>query len=274
MTKTIALTIGQAEIAMEAIAKYTELMESQEETKWLSEGADSIVTSIIDQLGQTGKEAQSCVKLEAAISSHLSPSELENYSLTDVSITLINNNTGEKSVVEVDDFDLTEFQWIDQEKQWEEEEKEMELNKIVLPLRHDDKKVEQSPKWILDLEQREGGEVELTQNMANDIAQALSGIYFTYDEFGYEVPSTNQIEAYETVMEAAQGYLIESARRIEFNQDLEEKLMSTLEASQTLTKKQNKLLEEVADFRESMNKLKKFKVVKLPTKGKDLGKLF
>lgn len=113
MTKTITLTIGEAEIAMQAIAKYSELMESNQETKWLSEGTVEIVKSIISQLEQSEVEAQTFGKLEACISSHLTPDELSNYSLSDVSITLINNNTAEKSAVEIESFGLTEIQWID-----------------------------------------------------------------------------------------------------------------------------------------------------------------
>lgn len=116
MTNTITLTISEAEIAMEAITKYSQLMESNQETKWLSEGTVEIVKSIINQLEQTEVEAQTFGRLEASISSHLTPGELSDYSLSDMSITLINNNTGEKSVVEVESFDLTDIQWIDEDK--------------------------------------------------------------------------------------------------------------------------------------------------------------
>ena len=151
MTKTITLTIAEAEIAMEAIAKYSELMESREETKWLSEDTGSIVTSIINQLEQADEEVQTFGTITAGIASHLTPSELSNYTLADVSITLINESTNEKIVLETTDSDLTDIQWIDDDKNDEEEATNVELAKLVLPLRQYEDEVNEVDEFISNI---------------------------------------------------------------------------------------------------------------------------
>jgi hypothetical protein len=116
---TVNLTNGAAQIVMEALAQYSEQLESKEETKGLSEDFGEIITNIIRQLEQSDEVLQSFVSFTVTGATSLTPERImtsfNNLSITTSEFGLV-NDFGNFASVQDCEFRLNDVEWIDKEK--------------------------------------------------------------------------------------------------------------------------------------------------------------